>query len=261
MTGFDDPSARFEIWMTRFRPGLLTPGAYVRNIPFADHRMMRRITRISGIGAQIEEHRTVLFRRKYPGSQYGINLSNIVPIRPGDDDRQRDATLVDQQMAFGAIFFPYPSGSVRRFPWPKELSSWSRQCFATPRRFPPSRRTRQVPASTTQEKSPLAPMCGNKRAPNWHSQIALLVTLSIGCRFSEHTQSPRIHDAVSLVCGQHRVSDNRSYSYLVEVWESKAQLSSRTHRILPKNKPFSLTMRTSSVCGIQLKPNITEKVF
>jgi hypothetical protein len=42
--------------------------------------------------------------------QYDLQLSYIVPIRPGDDDRQRDAMLFHQQMAFASFFSPCPSG-------------------------------------------------------------------------------------------------------------------------------------------------------
>jgi hypothetical protein len=44
------------------------------------------------------------------------NLRNIMPVGPGHDERQRDATTVHQQMALAPIFFPDPLDSVPRFP-------------------------------------------------------------------------------------------------------------------------------------------------
>ena len=47
--------------------------------------------------------------------QHCGKLSRIMPIGSGYDDRQRDATLIDQQMSFYSFFSPYPSGLRRNF--------------------------------------------------------------------------------------------------------------------------------------------------
>ena len=69
--------------------------------------------------------------------QNDFQLSYIMPIRPGYDERERDATLFHQQMTFASFFSPYPSGSDQPSPGPKALCSWRYQYFAITRICPP----------------------------------------------------------------------------------------------------------------------------
>ena len=52
-------------------------------------------------------------------AKHRIELGDVMSIRPGHDERQRDATTVHQQVSLASLFFPDPSGSVRRplAPW------------------------------------------------------------------------------------------------------------------------------------------------
>lgn len=259
MTNFHNPSPRFEIRMTYLFTDLLTARADVRNIAIADYSFARWFSGISGISTKIFLFRTIFRWKVDPVFQYGINLRNVVPIRTCDDDRQRDATLVYQQMTFGTIFFPCPSDSGRRFPWPRGLSSWSRQCFATPRPSPPSHRIQQALAATGQGKSLPAPTCENRHAPNWNSQTVLLARLSIGFQYEAHKQSPRTPYAGSMASGLRLIYDDISCSDLFEVLGSGVQLSSRTHRTLPKTGSFSFALSTSSAFWFLTSRNITRK--
>lgn len=47
------------------------------------------------------------------GIQYGTKLTDVMSVRSGNDQRQRDATCVHQEMALGPFFFPDPWDSGR----------------------------------------------------------------------------------------------------------------------------------------------------
>ena len=49
----------------------------------------------------------------HDGVQDGIQLRDVITIRSGHDERQGDATAVDQQVTFAPIFFPDQSGWAR----------------------------------------------------------------------------------------------------------------------------------------------------
>ena len=50
-----------------------------------------------------------------------LQLFAVIDVRPGHDDRQRDATPVYQQMTLAPIFFPDPSGWGRQLLAPAAL--------------------------------------------------------------------------------------------------------------------------------------------
>lgn len=73
-----------------------------------------RLAAISGIQAQVlgapfSRH----FALDHDGRQDGVELRNIMPVRSGHDERQGDATAVDEQMTLAPIFFPDQSGWAR----------------------------------------------------------------------------------------------------------------------------------------------------
>ena len=55
------------------------------------------------------------------GIEHGGELADVMSIRPGNDQRQRDATTVHQDMPLASLFFPDPWGSGRRLPVPEAL--------------------------------------------------------------------------------------------------------------------------------------------
>ena len=58
------------------------------------------------------------------GIEYSAELRDVMAIGSCHDERQRDATTVDQQMALAPIFFPDPLDWLQRLCVPWALSSW-----------------------------------------------------------------------------------------------------------------------------------------
>lgn len=76
--------------------------------------IQRRLATISGIqtqmfGAALGRYLAL----DHDGGQDSVELRNIMPVRPGHDERQGDATAVDQQVTLAPIFFPDQSGSAQ----------------------------------------------------------------------------------------------------------------------------------------------------
>ena len=76
--------------------------------------LQRGLPAISGIqtqmfGAALGRHLSL----DHDGGQDGVELRNIMPVRSGHDERQGDATAVDQQVTLAPIFFPDQSGWAR----------------------------------------------------------------------------------------------------------------------------------------------------
>ena len=114
MADLDDPTPGFLSGMPLL--GLLLLGAtgYMRNVVMALNDLQRRLAAISGIqtqmlGATLEGHLAL----DHDGRQDCVELRNIMPVRPGHDERQGDATAVDQQVTLAPIFFPDQSGWAR----------------------------------------------------------------------------------------------------------------------------------------------------
>lgn len=89
--------------------GFLTAPLHMRDVAMCQEGFHRRRSAVTGIRAQV--FRTTL-RREWPfdlhGIEHGLQLRHIMSMRPGHDERQRDATTVDQQMALTPIFSPDP---------------------------------------------------------------------------------------------------------------------------------------------------------
>ena len=71
----------------------------------------RRLATVSGIQAQmlratLRRHLTFDHDRR----QDGVELRDVMPVRSGHDERQGDATCVDQQVTLAPIFSPDQSG-------------------------------------------------------------------------------------------------------------------------------------------------------
>jgi hypothetical protein len=111
-----------------------------------------------------------------------------MPIRPRYDDRERDATLFYQQMAFVSFFFPYPSGSEQPPPVPKVLWSWRYQYSARPRICPPLHHIPATRLATWPEIPRLFPTDESRHRWNWGYHKLLWGEPSIGNRCKEHKQ-------------------------------------------------------------------------
>lgn len=111
MGKFDNPSARREsgIFFDEFL--LLSPGPDVRYEAAGFRRLL--FTHIRRVQAKILGH---ALRCGIGDSSFEQRLegNTIVPVGPGDDERQGGAILVDEKISLGSIFFPCPSGWARR---------------------------------------------------------------------------------------------------------------------------------------------------
>ena len=94
-------------------PGLLLLRSTgdMRNIAMPLNDLQRGLATISGIqaqmlGATLRRHLAL----DHDGRQDGVELRDIMPVRSGHDERQGDATPVDEQVTLASIFFPDQSG-------------------------------------------------------------------------------------------------------------------------------------------------------
>ena len=114
MADFNNPTSGFLSGMPLLGLLLLRAAGHVRNVAMALNDFQRGLAAISRIktqmlGTTIGRH----FALDPDGRQDGVELRNIMPVRSGHDERQRDATAVDQQMTLAPIFSPDPSGLAR----------------------------------------------------------------------------------------------------------------------------------------------------
>jgi len=114
MADLNNPTSGFLFGMPLFGLVLLGATGHMRNIAVALNDIQRRLAAISGIqtqmfGAALGRYLSL----DHDGGQDGLELRNIMPVRSGHDERQGDATAVDQQMTLAPIFFPDQSGSAR----------------------------------------------------------------------------------------------------------------------------------------------------
>jgi hypothetical protein len=80
-------------------------------IPMSGKDRLGRFPLLAPVGIQ---KGVLLGQGENQGIQHRLQLADIMPVGSGDDQRQRDATPVRQHMALAPIFFPDPSGWVRR---------------------------------------------------------------------------------------------------------------------------------------------------
>jgi len=114
MADLNNPTSGFLSGMSLL--GLLLLGAtgHMRNIVVALNDIQRRLAAIAGIqtqmlGATLSRHLAL----DHDGRQDCVELRNVMPVRACHDERQGDATAVDQQVTLAPIFFPDQSGWVR----------------------------------------------------------------------------------------------------------------------------------------------------
>ena len=114
MADLNNPTSGFLSGIPLLGPLLLDATGHMRNVVMALNDLQRRLAAISGIQTQM--FRGSLSRHlalDHDGRQHCVELRNIMPIRSGHDERQGDATAVDQQVTLAPIFSPDPSGWAR----------------------------------------------------------------------------------------------------------------------------------------------------
>ena len=114
MADLHNPASGFLAGMPLLCRLLLRATDHMRNVAVVLDDLQRRLATISGVQAQMLG--ATLSRRlalDHDGGQDGVELRHIMPVRSGHDERQGDATAVDQQVTLAAIFFPDRSGWLR----------------------------------------------------------------------------------------------------------------------------------------------------
>ena len=114
MADLHNPSPRLLAGVPFLGIVLVRAARHMRNVVVAIDDIERRVAAISSIqaqmlGAALRGH----FALDHDGRQHLIELRHVMPVRPGHDERQGDATAVDQQVSLAAIFFPGQSGCDR----------------------------------------------------------------------------------------------------------------------------------------------------
>lgn len=138
MAGFHYPAARFKRWIQSFLPLFFSPRPNVRFISRSKHHPQLFISNVSCIGAEF-----FFFMRHDRRYSFALEnrpkLGGVMPVRPGHDDGQRDATPVHKNMALASFFFPDPWGSPRNSQALAALYSYCHLLIATPRQCTESR--------------------------------------------------------------------------------------------------------------------------
>ena len=114
MADLNNPTPGFLSGMPLLGVLLLGATGHMRNVVVALDDVQRWLAAISGIqtqmlGAALGRHLAL----DHDGRQYCVQLRDIMPVRSGHDERQGDATAVDQQVTLAPIFFPDQSGCAR----------------------------------------------------------------------------------------------------------------------------------------------------
>ena len=168
MTNFYDPAAGTVTGDSFFRLDFLAAAPDMRDIIPVNYALVGRFTVIAFVGAKVL--RLACFRLwsfNDNAIQDDFQLSYVMSIRPGDDDRERDAMLFHQQMAFASFFSPGPSDSDQPPLAPKALWSWRYQYFATTRICPPCHRIPPIRLARWPERPRPFPTAESRHGRNW----------------------------------------------------------------------------------------------
>jgi len=82
-----------------------------RGVPMGSDCFLGRLSVVAFI--RIQKKLPSLGKRDDSGVEYFGKLADVMSMSPGNDQRQRDATGVHQDVPFASLFFPDPSGSGR----------------------------------------------------------------------------------------------------------------------------------------------------
>ena len=94
--------------------GILPPLRDVRHVPAAPHGLVRRVTRVPFITAEVLALLCRWGARDNHLGQRGHEERHVMPVSPAHGEGQRDSIPVDEEAALRAFFSPGPSGSARR---------------------------------------------------------------------------------------------------------------------------------------------------
>ena len=111
VSNLNNPPPRFLSGMTLLGSGLLLAADQMGDVAVPLDDPQRGVTPVTCIQAQVfgapfGRHLALDHDRR----QHGLQLRNIMSMGSGHDERQGDATPVDQQVTLAPIFFPDQSG-------------------------------------------------------------------------------------------------------------------------------------------------------
>jgi len=117
-----DPASSLLLGIAALAIRLLLAIDDVRDVAVRLDRLKPGATAVSRVGAQVL---AASDRRLFPshddGLQHRAEHGDVIHVGCGHDERQRDATTVDQQMTLAPLFFPDQSGSARPLLAPSAL--------------------------------------------------------------------------------------------------------------------------------------------
>ncbi len=131
MNDFDNPASCLETILNLYF--FFSAWANMRRIMVCSDCIFRFFTGISCISTKILLGSSARFANST--FQNGLYLSDIMSIRSGYDDRQRESMFVYENVTFCSIFFPDQWDWDRLIPGQLALLSWSRQYSAISKRF------------------------------------------------------------------------------------------------------------------------------
>ena len=203
MCSFHFPAPR-RVLPAADRFGFLTDSPHVRNVASRPHDRGGRLPAVTFVGTQMLA--TPAGRLGPPDHDAIQGFSqqfHVVLVGPADDKRERDASPVDQQTAFGAFFSPDPWGCCPPLPEPVALYPRSHQCSATPKRSLPDHHTRLNQPAIVGEKNLRRATVESDGEQPWHCQNSWAGP-STDNRFAAHTRSRRTRDADLTACARLR---------------------------------------------------------
>ena len=150
-------------------------------------------------------------------------------LRTADDQRQRDATRVDQQAALAPVFFPDPWDWGRRHPAPEERCSTSHHCVAMSTRCQPTHHIRRGRPARAAQRTRRPASVRHADGWRWDCRTVLWATPSIGCRFARQRRSRQRPVEAVTVSVPLRASGHIPDVDHVAARESAVRLSAKTH--------------------------------
>ena len=109
-----DPAPRLLGWVAPLGLGLLGTTDHMRDVAVCLDDRHGRAAAIPGVRTQmLAASLGWRLALDHDGLEHRIELSNVMSVGPGHDERQRDTTAVDQEVALAAIFSPDQSDWLR----------------------------------------------------------------------------------------------------------------------------------------------------
>lgn len=192
MADVDHPPPGLLLWIALLDIGFFAAIDGMRNVTLCFDDDQFDAAAVPGVGTQVLAATVGRdLTLDHDGVEHLLQPLAVIDLRPGHDERQGDATAVQQQEALAAFDFRDPWNSGRLLPGPRAPSSWRRPRAAIARRRPPCRRIPPTRLSTPIQRSRPLPIREIACGWRWHCQNAPWAVPSIGNPCAAHTRSPR----------------------------------------------------------------------